>query len=56
MKQDDGSRLRGNELNSLTEAKFLYEPTITRYPGTVILWKIMQPPGPTEKKSISNTQ
>lgn len=37
----DGSRLHGNELNSLAVANFLYDTYHERYPGAEILWKIM---------------
>jgi hypothetical protein len=41
MKRDDGSRLHGNELNSLAVAQFLYDTYHNQYPGAEILWKIM---------------
>ncbi len=41
MKQKDGSRLHGNELNSLAVAQFLFDTYHNRYPGAEILWKIM---------------
>jgi hypothetical protein len=41
MKQKDGRRLHGNELNSLAVARFLYDTYHNRYPGAEILWKIM---------------
>jgi len=41
MKREDGSRLHGNELNSLAIAKFLFDTYHNRYPGAEILWKIM---------------
>ena len=41
MRQEDGSRLHGNELNSLAVARFLFDTCHNRYPGAEILWKIM---------------
>jgi hypothetical protein len=41
MRQEDGSRLHGNELNALAVAHFLYDTYHNRYPGAEILWKIM---------------
>ena len=41
MRQKDGRRLHGNELNSLAVARFLYDTYHNRYPGAEILWKIM---------------
>ncbi len=41
MKQKDGTRLHGNELNSLAVAQFLFDTYHNRYPGAEILWKIM---------------
>ena len=41
MKQEDGSRLHGNELNALEVSRFLYDTYHNRYPGAEILWKIM---------------
>lgn len=41
MTRPDGSRLHGNELNSLAVARFLYDTYHNRYPGAEILWKIM---------------
>ena len=42
MTRPDGSRLHGNELNSLDVAKFLFDTYHNRYAGAEILWKIMQ--------------
>ena len=41
MTRPDGSRLHGNELNSLAVAQFLFDTYHNRYPGAEILWKIM---------------
>jgi len=41
MRQKDGSRLHGNELNSLAISRFLFDTYHNRYPGAEILWKIM---------------
>ncbi len=41
MTRPDGSRLHGNELNSLDVARFLFDTYHNRYPGAEILWKIM---------------
>ena len=41
MKMKDGSRLHGNELNSLGITNFLFDTYHNRYPGAEILWKIM---------------
>jgi hypothetical protein len=41
MKQNNGNRLHGNELNSREVAQFLYDTCHNRYPGAEILWKIM---------------
>ena len=42
MTRPDGSKLHGNELNSLDVARFLFDTYHNRYPGAEILWKIMQ--------------
>jgi len=42
MTRPDGSKLHGNELNSLDVAQFLFDTYHNRYPGAEILWKIMQ--------------
>lgn len=41
MTMENGSRLHGNELNSLAVAEFLFDTCHNRYPGAEILWKIM---------------
>ncbi len=41
MTRPDGSRMHGNELNSLDVARFLFDTYHNRYPGAEILWKIM---------------
>lgn len=41
MIRQDGTRLHGNELNSLAVAQFLFDTYHNRYPGAEILWKIM---------------
>jgi len=41
MIRQDGSRLHGNELNSLAVTQFLFDTCHNRYPGAEILWKIM---------------
>ena len=41
MTRKDGSRVHGNELNSMAVAQFLSDTYHNRYPGAEILWKIM---------------
>jgi beta-lactamase class A len=41
MTRKDGSRVHGNELNSIAVAQFLSDTYHKRYPGAEILWKIM---------------
>ncbi len=41
MRLKDGSRMHGNELNSLAVARFFYDTYHNRYPGAEILWKVM---------------
>jgi len=38
----NGTRIHGNELNSAELAKFLYDTYQRRYPGSEVLWEIMQ--------------
>ena len=42
MRQPDGSRTHGNELNSLELSRFLYDTYQRNYDGADVLWKIMQ--------------
>ncbi len=41
-KQKDGTRIHGNELNSLELAKFVYDTYNGLYEGAEVLWHIMQ--------------
>lgn len=41
MTRPDGSKLHGNELNSLALAEFLYDTYHQHYPGAEVLWKVM---------------
>ena len=38
----DGTRVHGNELNSVELSKFLYDTYHRHYPGSEVLWEIMQ--------------
>ncbi len=38
----DGTRIHGNELNSMELSKFLFDTYNRRYPGSEVLWEIMQ--------------
>lgn len=40
--QKDGTRIHGNELNSLELVKFIYDTYHRRYKGAEVLWEIMQ--------------
>ncbi len=42
MRQPDGSRIHGNELNSIEVAQFLHDTYQRKYKGADALWKIMQ--------------
>ena len=41
-RKKDGTRIHGNELNSLELAKFVYDTYSDRYEGAEVLWHIMQ--------------
>lgn len=41
MCMDDGTKIHGNELNTMALSKFLYSTYHRKYPGAEILWKIM---------------
>jgi hypothetical protein len=42
MRRPDGSRVHGNELNSIELSRFLYDTYQRNYDGADVLWKIMQ--------------
>ncbi len=42
MRRPDGSRVHGNELNSIEVAQFLRDTYERKYPGADVLWKVMQ--------------
>ncbi len=42
MNHKDGTRVHGNELNTLELARFLFDTYHRRYPGADVLWAIMQ--------------
>ena len=42
MRRPDGSRVHGNELNTIELSRFLYDTYQRNYDGADVLWKIMQ--------------